>query len=38
LTHKGLSTLSQCIEFLPHRGFELISSRSGVRRSNYVNG
>jgi hypothetical protein len=25
---KGLSTFSQCTEFLPHRGFELMSSRS----------
>ncbi len=30
---KDLSTFSQCSEFLPHRGFELMSSRSesGVR-------
>jgi hypothetical protein len=33
---KGLSTFSQCTEFLPHRGFELTSSRSGVRRSYYM--
>jgi hypothetical protein len=30
---KGLSTFSLCTEHL-HRGFELMSSRSGVRRSN----
>jgi hypothetical protein len=31
---KGLSTFNQCTEFLLHMGFELISSRSGDRRSN----
>ncbi len=31
---KGLSTLSQCTESLPHRGLEVMSSRSGVWRSN----
>ncbi len=31
---KGLSTISQCTEFPPNRGFELISSRSRVRLSN----
>ncbi len=31
---KGLSTFSQCTEFLPHMGVELISSRSEDRRSN----
>jgi hypothetical protein len=31
---KGLSSFSQCTDSLPHRGFELMSSRSGVRRSN----
>ena len=31
---KGLSTFSQCTESLPHGGFELMSSRSRVRRSN----
>ncbi len=31
---KGLSTFSQCTEFLAHRRFDLMSSRSGVRRSN----
>jgi hypothetical protein len=31
---KGLSTFSQCTESLPHRGFEHMSSRSGVRRYN----
>jgi hypothetical protein len=30
---KGLSTFSQCTEFLSHRGFELMSSRCGVSRS-----
>ncbi len=28
---KSLSTFSQCTEFPPHRGFELMSSRSRVR-------
>jgi hypothetical protein len=32
---QGLSTFSQCTEFLPHRGCELMSFRSGVRRSNW---
>ncbi len=31
---KGLSIFFQCTEFLLHRGFKLMSSRSGVRRSN----
>ncbi len=31
---KGLSSFSQCTEFLPHWGFKLMSSRSRVRRSN----
>jgi hypothetical protein len=31
---KGLSTFSQCTEFLPHRGIKLMSYRSGVRRYN----
>jgi hypothetical protein len=30
---KGLSTLSQSTKFQMHRGFELMSSRSGVRPS-----
>ncbi len=29
---RSLSTFSQCIEFPPHWGFKLMSSRSGVRR------
>ena len=34
LTPRVFPLFSQCTEFLPHRGFELMSSRSGVRRSN----
>jgi hypothetical protein len=31
---KGFPTFSHCTEFPPHTGFELMFSRSEVRRSN----
>ncbi len=34
LTPRVFPHFSQCTEFLPHRGFKLMSSRSGVRHSN----
>jgi hypothetical protein len=34
LTTRVFPLFSQCTEYLPHKGFELMSSRSGVRRSN----